>query len=177
MRKLLTLAASAALLLAPGLARAAEPPCLTPLEFTALAGYALPSVVSGTAQRCLPVLPAQSYLATQGPGLANRYAATRASSWPGAKAAFLKLAGGDHGEAAELLRSLPDPQLQQLADSAISAKLSQSIPVDRCTSIDRLLRLLSPLPSETTAEIVVLAVGLGAAAGQSRIGRITVCPA
>ncbi|MDE2405525.1 MAG: hypothetical protein KGM17_12735 [Sphingomonadales bacterium] len=177
MRRILALAASAALIVMPGMARAAEAPCLTPMEFTALATYALPSVVTGTAQRCTPALPRQSFLATQGPALAQRYAASKPAAWPGAKAAFLKLAGGSTGEAASVLRSLPDPQLQQLADAAIAAKLGDTVPVDRCGSIDRLLKLLSPLPSETTAEVVMLAVGLGAAAGQARIGRISVCPA
>ena len=176
MRNTLSLALTAVLILAPGMARAAEPACLTPMEFTSLASYALPSVITGTARRCSAALLPQSFLATQGSALAERYAAGKAAAWPGAKVAFLKLAGGNQSDAADLLRSLPDPQLQQLADAAIVAKLADSIPLDRCGSIDRLLRLLSPLPSETTAEIVMLAAGLGAAAGQTRIGKITVCP-
>jgi len=177
MRNAIAVIASATLAFSPAAARAAEPPCLTPLEFTALASFALPSVITGTAQRCTAALPAQSFLGTQAPALAKRYGITRAIAWPGAKAAFFKLAGGNAGPAAGILNSLPDPQLQQIAEGAISAKLAETIPLDRCSSIDRMVQLLSPLPSETTAEIIMLAVGLGAATGQSRIGKITVCPA
>ena len=45
-------AAALALAMVPGLAQAAEPPCLSPREFAALANYALPSVITGTASRC-----------------------------------------------------------------------------------------------------------------------------
>jgi len=177
MSKIVALAAAAALVVFPGMAHAAAPPCLSPMEFTSLATYALPSVINGTAQRCTPALSPQSFLASQGPALAMRYAEAKPNAWPGAKNAFLKLTGGDQGEAASLIRSLPDTQLQQLVDAAIAAKLGESLPVERCGSIDRLLKLLSPLPSETTAEIVMLAVGLGAAAGQGRLGKISVCAA
>lgn len=176
MRRTLALAASATIALLPGVAQAAEPTCLTPLEFTALATYALPSVITGTAQRCAATLPADAFLTIQGPVIATRYSASKPTAWPGAKAAFLKLTGGDRPEAADMLRSLPDPQLQQIADAAIAGKMSASVPVERCGAINRLLRLLSPLPPESTAEVIVLAAGLGAAVGQTRIGRIAICP-
>ena len=87
----LTILAAAALATAPGLANAAEPPCLTPAEFTSLAGYTLPSIISGTAQRCAATLAPSAYLRTSGKDLAARYAGQKTRHWQGAKGAFLKL--------------------------------------------------------------------------------------
>jgi hypothetical protein len=37
--------------------------------------------------------------------------------------------------------------------------------------------LLSPLPAESTAEVIGLAAGLGARAGQARLGKLAICKA
>ena len=73
-----------AALLAPvsGLAAAAEPPCLSPGEFGALSTYSLPSLISGTTQRCAASLPADAWLRANGGGLADRYASLRPRAWP-----------------------------------------------------------------------------------------------
>ena len=66
----------------PGVAHAAQPPCLTAAEFTGVASYALPSVISGTALRCSNPLPASSYLRSNSSQLATRYAAGGRTSIP-----------------------------------------------------------------------------------------------
>ena len=72
MRRPIALAA-ALLAAAPGVAQAAEAPCLTPAEFTSLASYTLPSIISGTAQRCGPSLGPGAFLTTGGKDLAGRF--------------------------------------------------------------------------------------------------------
>lgn len=176
----------AALAIAPGLARAAEPPCLQPAEFAALAGFALPSAINGASQRCTASLPADAFLRTGAGAMATRYAGARSAAWPGAKAAFLKLGSAAEGDAAKLIGLLPDEALQQIVDAAIQAKVADTLPLERCATTDRLLLLLSPLPPENTAELIALAVSLGAGAEGAkgpatvaragRLGKITVCP-
>lgn len=178
-------ALSIALALVPAALRAAEPPCLTTGEFAALAGYALPASIDGVARRCNAVLPADAFLRTGSAPLVARYAQAKPAAWPGAKAAFFKLGNLDPG-AGKLLQLLPDETLQQVVDSAIQAKVADSVPADRCGAANRLLQLLAPLPPENTAELIALAVGLGAGADKSaapaavanagRLGKITVCP-
>ncbi len=165
-----------ALALLPGLARAAEPPCLTPAEFTSLAGYTLPNIITGTSQRCAAVLPGDAWLIRNGAELAGRYAAGKAKSWPGAKAAFFKV-GDSMGDSrtTDLIRSLPDATLQPLVDGMVEGVVKEKLPTDRCTTIDRVLRLLSPLPADSTAELIALAVGLGSRAGTPRVGKFTIC--
>lgn len=166
--------AAAAML--PGLAAAAEPPCLTASEFTALATYALPSVITGTAQRCNASLPPDAFLKTDGAGLAARYGVSKEAAWPGAKAAFLKLAAGNDPGAGNLVKGLSDPSMQEIVDTAIAAKVADALPVDRCSTVSHLVKLLAPLPPESTAGVIALAVGLGTKSGR-KLGPIAVCPA
>ena len=165
-----------AALMLPGMAAAAEPPCLTASEFTSLATYALPSVITGTVQRCDAALAPGAFLKTDGAGLAIRYGAAKEAAWPGAKAAFLKLAGGNDPGAGNLVKGLPDPSMQQIVDTAIAAKVADALPVERCGTVNQLLQLLAPLPPESTAGVIALAVGLGTKSGR-KIGPIAVCPA
>lgn len=170
-------AALLALALLPGMARAAEPPCLTAGEFTALAGYALPSVIGGTVQRCSATLPADAFLRRSGGDLAQRYAVSKAGTWPQAKAVFFKLGGTGNAEAANAMRTLPDTTLQLMLDGLIEGMVAQNLPTERCTTVDRVVRLLSPLPPESTAELIALAAGLGAKSGKAKVGAFSLCPA
>ena len=160
----------------PCAAVAAEPPCLTPSEFTALATYALPNAIGGAVQRCAAALPADSYLRSDGAGLAARYAAGKETAWPGAKAAFIKLFSGANPGTSDITKNLPDATLQQIVDTAVVTKVSDALPVERCGTVSHLLKLLAPLPPESTAGVIALAIGLGASTGHGRIGKIMVCP-
>lgn len=175
MHKLTALIATCLIAL-PGVARAAEPPCLTGTEFASLAGYSLPSVISGTTQRCDASLGADAYLKRNGTQLAARYAERKAANWPGAKAAFMKLSATKNEDANKLLSTMPDPSLQQMIDAVMEGMVSQQIPTERCGVIDNVVRLLAPLPPANTAELIALAVGLGAKSGKGKVGSITLCP-
>ncbi len=161
----------------PGLAHAAEPPCLTPPEFTALSAYALPSMITGAAARCASVLPQGAWLPANGAQLASRYAPGKARAWPAAKAAFLKLGAGQGPDAAQLLRTMPDPSLQMIADGFIQGLVGQQLPTRRCETVDRVVRLLAPLPAESTAELIAITVGLSARSGGGKVGALSLCPA
>ena len=161
----------------PGVVQAAEPPCLTAREFTALSSYSLPSVITGTTQRCAATLPADAFLTRGGTALAARYAVARPAAWPGAKAAFIKLSGGANSQAAELFKALPDDKLRPLVDGLVESLIAEQIPPARCRVIDSAVRLLAPLPAENTAELIGLAVGLGSRSGGGRLGKIAICAA
>jgi len=163
----------------PGVVQAADSQCLTAREFSALAGYALPSVISGTSQRCGPSLGPKAFLRTSGKDLAGRYAARKTNDWPAAKSAFLKLSAKSP-DAASAFKGMPDTSLQQVLSAMMEGMVAQQIPLDRCGAIDDLVRLLSPLPAENTAELIALAVGFGARSAKAKsakIGPINLCPA
>ncbi len=176
MRRLVTSVALAVTAL-PGIAAAAEPPCLTSAEFSSLAGYALPSVISGTTQRCAATLPTGAFLRQNGRDLASRYGEGKTAAWPGAKAAFLKLSASGSSDTAGIFKSMPDSSLQPMLDALIEGMVGQQIKPERCATIDRVVRLLAPLPPENTAELIAVAAGLGSQTGKARVGQFSLCPA
>ena len=171
----LSLLAAALLLTAPQVAMAADEVCLTPREFTALSTYALPSVIGGTSRACAALLPPDSFLRRSGDEFAARYARGKAAAWPEAKAAFLKMSAARDPGAAQLFTAMPDDALQQVADAAFAGIVAGQVKPDSCTSIDRAIALLSPLPPENTAELIALAAGLGAKTGEAKVGKFALC--
>jgi len=174
------IAAAAVLAVVPGIARAAEPPCLTKTEFSGLASYALPSAIGGASERCGPVLGDGAWLPSGGNELVERYASRKDTNWPAAKAAFLKLSAKTDRKANDLLRRLPDETLQDMLDTMIEGLVSQEIPTEKCGTIDDFARLLSPLPPENTSELIALAVTLAGkpkkdGSGKSAIGKLAIC--
>ncbi len=162
---------------APAVAAAAEPPCLTAEEFTAVSTFALPGVIRGAALRCAPVLPGDAFLRSQSENLAKRYSVGRDRSWPQAKVAFFKLGGGMDPQTVGLLKAMPDENLKPFVEGAVTSMVGQQLPTERCSAVDRLVMLLSPLPPESTAEVIGLAAGLGARSGQARLGKLAICKA
>jgi hypothetical protein len=171
----ITAALAAVLTLMPVAAQAAEQPCLTTGEFTALSGYALPSMIRGTALRCAGVLPGDAFLRKGSDQLASRYDARKATSWPGAKAAFLKIGSSTNPQATDMFKLMSDDALQPMVDSLIQGMVGQQLPTTRCSAVDRLVMLLSPLPAENTAELIALAAGFGAKDGKARVGQFSIC--
>ncbi|MBC2666439.1 hypothetical protein H7F51_12995 [Novosphingobium flavum] len=161
----------------PQVAAAAEPPCLTTGEFTALTTYALPSAIGSVTRGCTASLPTSAWLPRNGPALAQRYAAGKVDAWPAAKAAFIKLSEATNPEAAQLFVAMPDESLMPLADAALAGIISAKVKPDSCPVIDRALSLLAPLPAENTAGLIALAVGLGAKTSEPRLGKIAICKA
>lgn len=165
----------------PQVATAAEPVCLSPREFTALSTYALPSVISGTARSCSASLPTTAYLPQHGEELALRYAEGKEQAWPDAKAAFLKMSGATSPEAAQLFATMPDDSLRPVADAALAGIVSAKLKPETCPTVDRVIALLSPLPSASAAELIALATGLAAktapGATGPRFGKFALCKA
>lgn len=158
-------------------AQAATPPCLSAAEFTAVSTYAMPVAIEAVTERCAAQLGTGAFLKTDSKRLAARYAATSRAAWPGAKAAFLKVGVGGNPEAASLFGAMPDETLQPMVDGVLASAIAQKLPTDRCAAIDRLVRLLSPLPPENTAELIALAAGLGAKSEKAKVGQFSLCPA
>lgn len=171
-------AVAAALLLAlPGLARAAEPPCLTAQEFSAVTIYALPAMVRGAVQRCDAVLPPSAFLRTSGEKLAQRYGQDRDRQWPRARTAVIKAGGSFDPQAGPLLGTLPEDTLRPMIDELVIAVVDQRLPEDRCQAVNRTLMLLSPLPPAIAAGTIARTTGLAARSGERRLGQLRICRA
>ena len=173
MRKLAILC-SALLATVPGMAAAAQQQCLTPTEASSLAAYALPAAITGTSKRCSPSLSPSAFLPRGGAELASRYSARKAQNWPVAKAAFFKIGGGKD-ESSAILKTLPDPSLQQMLDAIIEGMVAQQIPTEKCGQIDRIVGLLAPLPAQNTADLIAVVLGLAGKSGKVEIDKFSIC--
>lgn len=174
MRAIASIAALCSLAMSQ-VALAADTPCLTPREATAVATYAMPSMIAGTTQRCGKALGSDSYLSREGTKLAEKYAARKGVAWPEAKAALLRVGAGN--QMVDAVKNLPDATVQPVVDTLVTSLVVEHIPVDRCKPIDRALWLLSPLPPENTAELIALSLGIMAQGQNPRIGKIAICKA
>jgi hypothetical protein len=169
------LAAASLALIAPQVAAAAEPVCLTNHEASAIAAYALPSVITGTTQRCAPVLGSQSWIARNGDDLAKRYADRKVVVWPETKAALLKMSLSATDPASQALRALPDASIMQLADGLVAAAVAEKLPTSRCGAVDHFLALIAPLPPENMADLIAMSLGILAQGEHARLGKLPIC--
>jgi hypothetical protein len=64
-----------------------------------------------------------------------------------------------------------------MVDGLIEGLVGQQIPPEKCAMIDQVIRLLSPLPPENTAELIALAAGLGSEKGGKTANTFKLCPA
>ncbi len=163
---------------APSLAQTAKP-CLTPAEFSSLATYGLPSIIKGVSERCGPTLRAGGWLPRNAGQLAARYSQAKPAAWPGARAAFFKFSGsaGAGREISGAFRNMPDENLQPIVDGLIEGLISQQVPLERCSTIDRVISLVAPLPPQNTAELIALTAGLASKSGGSLASKLKLCSA
>ena len=171
--RIAAIVAAAAFAFQPALAKAVEAPCITPVQAASLAGYALPSVISGTTKRCSTTLSEKSFLKANGSALAERYASRKTENWPAAKAAFLAMSKGKEG-ADKVFSQLPDSSLREMVDVVLEGMIVQEIPIGECGKIDNVVRLLAPLPPENTVELVALMIGM-ATADKAKPGKLAIC--
>lgn len=163
-----------AIAMTPCAAMAAQPVCITKAEATSLISYALPQAINGTAKRCAPSLPANSFLRTQGTALANRYAAQKGQYWVKAKPAFMKAMSAQNDGSSNMMAGLPDETLRQLADVFVEGFVSQRIATKSCKQLDLAIDLLSPLPPENTAGLIALTLD-AAGSADPKLGKISLC--
>lgn len=172
--RLPALLVAAAIALQPTLSHAAETTCLTEKQAALLAGYALPSVITGATKRCSASLNGQSFLKANGPELAKRYSARKDETWPAAKSAFLTISKGKD-DASKVFGQLSDSSLREMLDVVLEGMVAQEIPVTDCGKVDNFVRLLAPLPAENTAELVVMMVGLATEDKPAKPGKLALC--
>ncbi|WP_305096001.1 hypothetical protein [Croceibacterium aestuarii] len=153
------LLASLALATSAGAQTVAVTPCVSESEVSAMVRYAMPQAIAASRVRCSQSLASNGFFATRGDKLASRYAVEKDATWPGAKSALLKIAGGSKDKDIAALADLPDEAIRPLVDALIQQKLAESIKPGSCSSIERVAEAISPLdPSELGDLAGVIAV-------------------
>jgi len=163
-RTLLALSGAAALLVQPQLA-AAQTPCVAEDEVSAMAVYAVPSIVQSMQLRCGPQLSQEGWLARGGRAFAARYTQLQSRAWPQAKAGLLKIVNGQgvDAEAAQTLATvatLPDQNVRPLVDALIVQEVSARIPVADCGKIERIMEAIAPIDPDVAGTLIGVTAGL-----------------
>jgi hypothetical protein len=123
-------------------------------EASALAVYAMPGFISAARQTCASELSPNGFLALQGPGLAQRYAAEQSAAWPVARAALLRIAAAKVPDQAKSIAKLPDSAVRPLADALIEQELAAKIHPRSCRNIERMAEAISPLDPRDASRVL-----------------------
>jgi hypothetical protein len=143
-------------------------PCLTDAEAQAVFLAIAPDVIKSVAQKCTPSLPAD---ATLNGGLAKFTApfdAAAATAWPTALPAMGKMAGTD-------MKGIDPTALKPMMGPMVGAMAADKLKPADCTTIERAVTLLAPLPPANVAGLVVLLADAGMK-GEKK-PPFTICPA
>lgn len=176
--RLQALAAAAAFVAMPGLASAqTAKQCLTPKEAQSLISFALPDIITSVSAKCTPSLGTEGYLSRSGKDLSDRYRAAAGPSWPVAKTALKKFIDTDMS----LFDSMPDDALKGFFGAGVATTIVKDIRPEQCGDIDRVVRVLAPLPPENMSQLVGLVLEIGArpkaqAAAQKAKAPFSICP-
>ncbi len=132
--------------------------CLTAKEAHGLISFALPDIITSVSNKCAPTLGPDGYLSRSGKNLASRYRPSAATSWPTAKLAMRKFMDAD----TSFLDNLPDDALKGFLAAGISTAVVKDIKPAKCGDIDRIARVLAPLPAENMSQLVGIVLELSA---------------
>ena len=167
----------AAVIAMPAQAAAAEAQCLSASEVRALTAFAMPSVLTGVIDHCVPEVGAGGFMATQGRNLVSTYAAHKDAAWPTARTAFFRLAGTRSGddETTDLMAKMPDAALQPFVEGMIGGMIGSKLKPGQCAVADKLMRLLAPLPPENTSELLGTILELAEGDKKSGPGGLAIC--
>ncbi|HEX4693747.1 hypothetical protein [Sphingomonas sp.] len=142
-------------------------PCLTEAEAQAVFLAVAPDVMKAVAQKCEPSLPAAATLRGGLAAFLAPYDAAAAAAWPQAMPAIAKMAGPEaKGMDPALMKPMMGPMIGAMAGDAVKPK--------DCTTIDRAVTLLAPLPPANVAGLVVLA--FSKASAKDGKAPFTICP-
>lgn len=139
--------AAAAMSVQPALAQTTD--CISMDEMGAGARFLMPVLVQGVASKCVPVLGPGSYLATTSEVLTQRFAPLDGDD---AKLAALIEKVDKDGA----MKGLDIPTIKAVSRVKIPEAVIRDLKPNSCPTIDKILALLDPLPSENMISIVTL---------------------
>ncbi len=129
-------------------------------------------MLTSVAGTCGPLLPANALLRRPVGQLTAKYAADSEAAWPRAKEGLRKLLGPQGG-------AMVDSELARpMVTSMIAPILAREVKAKDCPNIDRVLKLIDPLPAKSTAALVIALLDISGAT-KPKAGRradFTLCP-
>ncbi len=164
--KIAPIALSLASLALPAAAIAQETRCIPQGESRAVVANLLPDIIESAAARCSTQLGGVTYLGSQSGQLVADLRPLARQSWPQAKVTLEEHVIGSE---------LPDnPMVLELGRKAIAEGVTSELDAEMCSSVDRLVAEIAPLPPENFANVFALFLELGLNASEE--STIRICP-
>lgn len=148
-------------------AAAERPACIRPHDMRTLIRIALPDAVEGLATHCRPALPADAFLTSEGPGLADRFRHEAPVDPARARAAIEAATGQDLSSFAS------DDTVTGLARQFVGEQIARHVPLKNCGSIDSMMEFAGDLRADAMAEAILLALEV---AGPGEVKGLAICP-
>lgn len=164
--------AAVALMLAAGSSAAQTTPsitlpCVSQPDAEALVTAILPDLIENVGQICTPALPANALLRqTTGPFIA-KYRAEADIAWPRAQSGLTKLVGGG----SDLL--LATNMARPLVGTLLTPVLTRNVQPADCPALERIVRLIQPLPAANAAPLFVQILQFSDAKRKDKAGKPT----
>jgi hypothetical protein len=144
--------------------------CLSGEEAEGLVTYTLPAAVRAISTHCAKTLPATAPLVQSGSVTAARYQVDADKAWPVASMAFDKLSG------LPVAKLMGEKALKPLIEKTISGGIVQNLEAKDCTTADRFINILQPLPTRNMAMLITALFEVGSPATKTKLP-ITLCTA
>jgi hypothetical protein len=169
MRKMIgaTIALWAGMAAATAQAATEAKPCLTQAEAQSVFLALAPDAIRTVAQKCAPSLPETATLRSGLTAFAAPYDTAAVTAWPAAGPALAKLAGPD-------MKGIDPVAMKPMIGAMIGAMAADQVKPKDCTTIERAVTLLTPLPPANVAGLILLAATSEVKPGK---GPFDFCPA
>jgi len=160
-RPLIAPALALAALASATAAQAQQKACIPPADLTDAVIYAMPVAYDAAHTACGNRFAADGFMARQGDAWVATFRDGQDKAWPGALRvlktfiaddAAAKGTGGDDMTA--IISALPEEALRPFVDAMVGQMIAKEIKPDSCAKIERVVQLLSPLPSENLGGLV-----------------------
>jgi hypothetical protein len=170
MRRIAILLAAAAL---PMQAIAQAPRCIPQEQAAALVTFALPTLVTGLADRCRAELPVSSYLVANAGALADRYRPDADAAWPTARSAIGGLFSQFLGQ--PMPPEMNSDLIRQLAEPLLGKFLAKQISTEDCAAADIAVTNIAPLSGRAVGRLVTLGVTMADKKDKGLAGVLHIC--
>ena len=142
-------------------------PCLTEAEAQSVFLVLAPDTIRAVATKCAPSLTETATLRNGLAAFVAPYDAAAATAWPQALPVVGKLAGPD-------MKGLDPAALKPMIGPMVGAMASEKLKPSDCTTIERAVSLVAPLPPANVAGLAALAAASETKGGK---GPFSICPA
>lgn len=169
----LRMAATTAAILAlsqPALAQGSQ--CVQPADLADATTYTMPLAIEALQTKCVDVLPADSFVMSEGDAFATRFMPLNDAAWPGARRFLMTFieneAGGDDDAApgeqssagfVKLLAEIPGEDLRPFVEAIVREMIAEDVQPGTCADVEKVLPLLAPLPPENYGALVATIIG------------------